>query len=242
MLIKRSMGIATAILMLLASGCVVQSINPYCTDESVIEPPADLLGEWQPVIPDEAQATTPPQKSWTFEKQKILTYGENDIPAWLDSWYFKIDGQLYLDTRASEPDEKQMNGWYFFHVTPVHVLSKVELKGDMLEISPLSYDWMKQAVQDNKIVVTHVEKESRPNLEESFILSAIKFQGDYLFTASPQEWEAFLEKYAEEPGVFPSQETGEIHLKFKKVVKEEPKDQENVETPFLELDKTDNPE
>jgi hypothetical protein len=72
---------------------------------------------------------------------------------------------------------------------PVHTLCKVELEGDRLTLKPISYSWMETAIEEKKV--------SLPYMVGKDLI---------FFTATPEQWEAFLKEHGKDPEVFPEED------------------------------------
>jgi hypothetical protein len=170
----------------------VQSLHPYCTDASKVEAPEDLLGFWQPVVlPDTGDDEDALDvKPWRFSKDKVLTHDEENVPSHLDVVFFRLDGVLYADFTAGDPakEDKAPNGYWVSNVMPMHTLGKVVLAGDRLEFRFMDYGWLTKAVEARDVMLPVIERKDEVTL----------------FTATPEEWEAFLKVHGKDPGLFVS--------------------------------------
>lgn len=159
---------------LLLSGCV-QSLNPFFTDDAKVAMP-ELNGKWT-LLDDDGHPKR--QKDWMFEDGKIMTYSEKGGSGILDATWFKVDGQLYVDTTAHTPESDKLSDWWVFHVMPLHILCKVERGESRLTFKPLALEWMKQALTNGTV--------SLPVVRE-------KDNDIALFNAQPEQWMQFLKQ------------------------------------------------
>jgi|WetSurMetagenome_2_1015567.scaffolds.fasta_scaffold76323_1 hypothetical protein len=70
-----------------------------------------------------------------------------------------------------------------------HLISRISLDGDSLHIASLEGDWLKHMIESAKLTMPHVVRD-----------------GDILLTASTEELQAFVLRYAEDTGAFPTPE------------------------------------
>ena len=161
--------------LFLLSGCV-QSLNPFYTEEAKVAMP-ELNGRWT-MLDDSGRPR--PQKDWLIEDRRILTYSEKGGSGVLEATWFKVNGQLFVDTVAGSPDEQTVSDWWSFHVMPVHILCKVTIQGDQLSFRPLSRDWVKEAAVAG-IVSLSVDKGREDDAQ--------------LYTPTSEQWMAFLKKH-----------------------------------------------
>jgi hypothetical protein len=176
--------------MLVFSGCIVQSVDRFYTEASVCTIPS-IAGEWR-LLDDKGSPL--PGKPWIFRDDKVVTYEKNGAPANIKATYFSVGDAFFMDSTADEPTDGA-NHWWTMHVFPVHVVSKIEIQGNRLTLTPVDYRWLEKTLKDKRITLSHIR---------------LKEGDSMLFTASPEEWSAFLKKYALDRAVF----SGENALRF----------------------------
>lgn len=175
---------AAAAAALMLAGCIVQSLNPYYTKESISEIPG-IEGEWN-LLGDNGKPQ--PVKPWLFGKEKILAYDERGTQGMLKAVYFRAGESFFLDTTAEEPS-KETNEWWVMHVFPVHLVTRVEIHEDKLTLTPIDYSWLEKAMKSGDVNLPHIMQKEENSL---------------IFTASAEEWMGFLKKYANDKDVFPA--------------------------------------
>lgn len=178
---------AKAICMLTVSvlflgGCIVQSLNPYYTKESVCAVPG-IQGEWR--LLDE-KGKPEPIKPWTFLNGKIQAFEKNGMAGTIKATYFTAGKSFFLDSIADEPGEGT-NKWWTMHVFPVHLATKVETDGKRLTLTPMNHSWMEKAVKNKTVTIPYIW---------------VKEENSALFTASSEEWMDFLTKNANNKDLF----------------------------------------
>jgi len=169
-------------MMLILAGCIVQSVNRFYTEASVCTIPS-VAGEWR--LLDDKGAPVP-GKPWVFQDGKVVTYEKNGAPADIKVTYFRIGETFFMDSTVDEPAAGS-NHWWTMHVSPVHVVSKIEIQDSRMTLTPVDYRWLDKAVKDKSVTLQHVRLQEGDSL---------------LFTASPEEWGVFLKKYARDRAVF----------------------------------------
>ena len=175
------------------SGCIVQSINPYFTDDMRIKLP-EIQGKWQMV--DKDSKDNPKVKPWEFGEEKIMTWDEEQASSPIEAAYFKVGGTYYMDGIAGDVENAVSNYWKMT-IIPVHVLMKVELSGDKLVLTPL----------DLNQIVKLTESGTK-------ILKAVKGIGkdsNMIFVSEPSEWVEFLKTNENNKDIFLSD--GAIHFR-----------------------------
>ncbi|HMP77748.1 MAG TPA: hypothetical protein PKE12_15740 [Kiritimatiellia bacterium] len=168
--------------VLMAGGCV-PTLNTIFTSGDIAYDPA-LEGVWR-------QAET----TWTLSpydagvgRYKLRTEMKNQPPA---EWYAtlgSIGTNRFLELLPLRPNEIHPNTFYGGHFVPLRSFWKVLLQGDSLTLTPLSTQWLDALIKQDKVNIQHAWTE-----------------GGLLFlTASTQELQDFIARYANDPGAFPS--------------------------------------
>lgn len=163
-------------------GCIVQSLHPFYTAQAVIESPVEK-GEWTMV--DKTEKPEMP-KPWIFENDKITVYDEHGSSGILKVVYFKVGEKIFMDATADETDEGVCT-WWAIHLTPVHTVCRVEIQDDHLTLTPIAHEWIEKALKDKTIKMPHLERN-----EQDFLV----------FTASSEEWMAFLKTHIDDSKLF----------------------------------------
>jgi hypothetical protein len=171
----------------LMAGCVVQSYYPFCTEKSVVDL-KPLVGKWTLKSSFGDDVSGKNLRPWTFNKNGILEAVDPDgIGADLGVHLFKLDNTLFLDVIPKDVVTK-VNQYWLFTARATHTVCKVELTNDRLKLLPIDFNWLKDAKLDKPL----------PMLGKPIP------GGDLpLYTATPEEWETFLRKYADSTNAFP---------------------------------------
>ncbi len=176
------------VLAALLGGCIpVMSLHPLFTEETLVFE-EKLLGTW---VDDS-------NNIWEFkdpnEQEKIykLIFVDNEgQKGSFDARLTKLENKLFLDVYPSEPpwDEEDPNKveWPFntFFFMSVHTFIKVNGIEPELKLQLTDDDELKKLLKENPNSIEHT------SIEDKFVL-----------TASTEELQAFVVKYADDSRVF----------------------------------------
>ena len=200
-------------------GCIdidntVQSLNPFYTEEAVVEFP-QLEGEWLSFIVLDGDVLPMNIKPWILEGSAVKIFDENRKISVAQIKFFQIEDSYFadiimanfnLDLFDDSNDDMRpsdMNSvtntaftfWSMFHWRPVHLVYKVQIDEDYtsLVLTPLSLDWLEKIVEENPDLIPLIEQ-SDP---DSLLLLP-------LANATSETWMSLLKKYRDEEKAFPS--------------------------------------
>jgi len=194
----KTKGIILILAILLFSSCIVKSLHPFYTKDS-LSFNEKLLGNW----------TDNKKGQWTvesmidkFEQEKkegvelseedllaletykegyYITYIKKDKEAAFIAMPFKINEQYFLDFIPIEIEDDEINSLAAEHLLKTHSVTKLDINSDKdLTFSWLSEDRINNLFSANKIRLKHEN---------------IGFQEDLLLTASSKELYAFIKKF-----------------------------------------------
>jgi hypothetical protein len=115
--------------LLIAPGCLVVTVNPSHTPDALVWEPG-LVGSW--VNADDNSSLTIERGEWqSYRIRYVHPIESGDLTGYLST----IGKARYLDVM---PARGQDHGSF---LVPVHVVLRVKLEGDRLEVNALSYDW-----------------------------------------------------------------------------------------------------
>lgn len=220
------------LLILLSSifaGCIdidntVQSLNPFYTEEAVVELP-QLEGEWLSFLALDDDVSPMNIKPWVFEDSKIKIFDENRQMSVAHTYFFQIEDSLFVDVVMANfnldlfdagNDEDALASdvqllphfmftfWSMFHWRPVHIVYKVQMAEDntSLVLTPLSLDWLEKIVEENPDLISLIEQSDSDSLLPL-----------PLANATSETWMLLLEKYRHEEKAFPSDQMFRVLLK-----------------------------
>ena len=178
------------------AGCVVQSIQPLFSEKELVSYPA-LVGTWSQ--PDGEKVVG----VWTFaahDKQYELTHtDENGHKALFTVGAGKLGTNMFLDGFPADLlPGSELNGVAQAHLIGAHTFVKLVKTNDALVFLAMDYEWFEKLLQENPKAIVHIVQDKRP-----------------ILTASTEELQKFVAKYANDEKVFKN----EIRLVPKKPAK-----------------------
>ncbi len=201
------------------TGCIdidntVQSLNPFYTDEAVVEFP-QLEGEWLSFIVLDGDVLPMNIKPWIFKGSTVKIFDENRKISVAQIKFFQIEDSYFadiimanfnLDLFDDSNDDmiaSDMNSltntaftfWSMFHWRPVHLVYKVQIDEDYssLILTPLSLDWLEKILEENPDLIPLIEQ-SDPDSPSPLPLA----------NATSATWMSLLKQYRDEEAAFPS--------------------------------------
>lgn len=167
------------------ASCFVSSLHPLYTDKDLTFT-QELVGTWEN------------DDVWIFEKSGENVYEltikeqESKKTGVYETHLVKLGKYLFLDMY---PDEGEMEGYgYDIHFVPTHSFWKVKIEKDVLHLAFMDSDWLEEMIDKKKVNIAHVRLEDR-----------------IVLTASTEELQKFVLKYAEDTDAFPALD--ELHRK-----------------------------
>jgi len=197
---RKSVLAMAAFLLVIMSGCLVKSLHPFYTDKDIVYR-NDILGTYT----DQEKGT------WTIE-QKVIKGGPwRPLVTEATSYYllkmvdkkkrtvtlrgvlFKLDNNLYVDFYLEKADDKDDETELFsMHVLGVHTVARVTITKNELHLKWYNEEWLSDLFEENKIRLAH------ENLDDKNIV----------LTASTQELQKFMKKFANDPKAFEKKDMG----------------------------------
>lgn len=164
------------LLAVMLGGCVLSSLHPLYTDEELIFE-EKLIGKWS----EESNV-------WEFRAGEPNTYQmrvfdgqEGRFVAHL----VKLGDMLFLDIFPDSETLGEPQDFYGFHILPVHTFMKVEQIEPKLQLRAMNYDKVSKMLQEDPNLLKHEVVDDR-----------------IVLTASTEQLQEFIIKYANEEGVF----------------------------------------
>ena len=171
----------------LVAGCN-PSLNPLYTEKDLVFEPA-LVGAW--AYENEEEVTWECKKSG--EKSYELVFTEKGkAPATFEGHLVQLKKYLFLDIYPAAAAIK--DNAYEDHLIRSHTFYRIWIEGDSVRLAGLNPEWL-QDMSAKKKVKLHFER-----LPDGMVL-----------TASTQELQEFVLKYADDPEVFSKSNTVELH-------------------------------
>lgn len=157
-------------------GCL-RSLHPFYTEKTLIFD-QNLIGTW---VDKDTSA-------WTFvqtnAKAYELIYTEKGSPGRFEAHLVRLGKYTFLDLFPKEPI--MQNGFYKFHLVPVHTIMQIWIEERKIRMAMLNHDWFKDQVDKKKVKLAHEHREN-----------------EIILTASTEDLQKFVLKYANDPKAFP---------------------------------------
>ena len=187
---KRIILTAAGLALLLATGCIVTSVNPLCTEKDLVFDPA-LVGAWS-----EGEG----KDTWAFEKAgakryKLLHTDEKGRTGEFEAHLLKLDKYQFLDLHLIDPGEKeewQINQLAALAIImrPGHLFFKISQIQPALQVSALSEDWLNKLLEKDPRAIQHERIHFGTNDHRNVL------------TASTKDLQKFILKYVESDDAF----------------------------------------
>jgi hypothetical protein len=207
---RRVFGTLLIVFLSLLSGCIVQSIQPFYTKESVVDLPM-ILGRWR-LETVGGKAAEKQEHPWVFTEKEIDTY-DGDKASRISATYFRVRDVVFADvTVAPLPDDREPNMWWTIHVMPVHSLWKVDLSENRLILTPLNYTWIREILARKGSTLSHAPSDDK-DLRT-------------LLTGSSEELMAFINKNGAKRATFSAAESY-VFERVREKSKDQPANHEN---------------
>ena len=177
------------LLCVFLSGCYVQSLNKFYTEDLKVDLP-QIYGEWESVIHMGEDVSDKKISPWIFSADTIETHDEDNKYSELEVTYFGIADKLFLDFTAGEPTKGSADFKNFFWgagVTLTHSLCQVSFADGALVLIPLNLEWFEGRRKKDELGLSFVKADKDSNT---------------IFTASAEQWVSFLQEHASDGGVF----------------------------------------
>lgn len=138
---QRNPWLACAVVVVAATvwpACLVISVHPAYEAESLGFDPG-LVGTWQDA--DDNASMTIERGEWkSYRVHYVHPIEEGDLTGYLTA----VDDTPYLDLMPGRGADRGS------FVIPVHIVLRVRLEGDRLELTPLSYDWFSDRLRSGR--------------------------------------------------------------------------------------------
>jgi hypothetical protein len=178
------------LLLLLITGCTL-SLNPLFTANQLVFDPT-LAGVWKGKQTDAApDANT--NMTFTLQgrpdigkKYFLLTDMKDQPQGRFGAELGVIGTNRFLQIVPMKPSSIGEKSFYGAHFIQAYSFWKVVLDRDKLKLIPLNYQWIEAMAKQKQLDIRYEQRE-----------------GDFIIlTASTQELQAFIRKYADDPGAF----------------------------------------
>jgi hypothetical protein len=189
---KRGMVYMITMAMLAMTGCLVSSLHPFYKEKDKYYDPV-MAGSWMDedsclwtiepnMVSESFMGEQVPDQSYL-----ITYYEETDKAGTFIGTLFRINGITYVDFYP-EPDEEhcvtELTCWHHF---PTHTLARVQYNSDSILLYWFGEEWLNDLLEQNRIRIKH---------------ETLEVSSDYsrhVLTASTDELQKFIRKYANDP-------------------------------------------
>lgn len=196
----KTKGIIIVFAVLLFSSCIVKSLQPFYTKDS-LSFNEKLIGNWvdnkkgqwtvesikDKFEQDRKEGTEFSEEDLraleTYKEGYYVNYLKNDKEAGFIAMPFKIGNQYFIDFIPIEIDDNEINSLAAEHLLKTHSVSKLDMKSD----DELSFSWLSEER------ITDLFDQSKLRLKHENIGP----EETLLLTATSKELFAFLTKYTE---------------------------------------------
>lgn len=181
--------LALCLFALSSGGCIMQSIHPIYTDETIVTDDA-FLGTWNAPKDD-----VDPLKSIIVEGRDDKSYlitltlePKEAQPATirLDARLVELDDHRFIDLSIAHDADDPCLGKYAGFVVPTHTFFRVALTKDSLTFAGLSNFWFREHLKSSPNAVQHTTMG----------------ENEILLTASTPELQSFLKMAAKDDKAF----------------------------------------
>jgi hypothetical protein len=183
---KTALIVLLLLISLVLSGCLIQSLTPFYTEDSLVQLP-EIYGSWRLIHDDSGDVSKANIQPWQFTGSRVTTFDGRGLEAKLQVKYFSIDGTVFMDITAGDPYTSSVSEIWAMHVAPVHTVVKVVIDEDTLVLTPLNYDWFESALALHEISLPAIKLETA-NMT--------------VFNPPSEAWMALLRKYKDRKELF----------------------------------------
>jgi hypothetical protein len=145
---------------------------------------APMEGVWQNA--DTTWTITPFDKS--TGRYSLQTNMKDQPPGDFYATLGTIGTNRFVELTPQRPNAIHPKTFFGGHFIPLHSFWKVRLNGDNLTLTSMSTQWLEAMLKQNKININYEKPEG----------------GMLFLTASTQELQDFVSKFADDPGAFPA--------------------------------------
>jgi hypothetical protein len=178
--------------MLAMTSCLVSSLHPFYKEKDKIFDQV-MTGSWMDedsclwtiepnMVSESFMGEQVPDQSYL-----ITYYEEEDQAGTFIGTLFMINGITYVDFYP-EPDEEhcvtELTCWHHF---PTHTLARVQYNSDSILLYWFGEEWLNDLLEQNRIRIKHETEEVYTDYSR------------HLLTASTDELQKFIRKYANDP-------------------------------------------
>ena len=159
-------------------GCLVPSLHPLFTDNDKVVR-NELIGDW---TSEDGDAL------WLFQLEPdssySLAYVENNDTSWFVAHLVQLDNHLFMDMYPDPSDV--LSDAYKVHLVAAHTFSKLEFDSDIVTMSILDPDWVRNRFDSGGLNLAH----------------ELLGPGDLILTAPTTDLQKFMISIADDSSAF----------------------------------------
>ncbi len=129
------------------SGCLVKSINPFYTQDIVIETPKEIEGKWRTIKSRGEDIPSKESIDVEVKGHQLILKQSGKIPVFLEVNIFKVEAQEYMDYTLNVSRHKLEEFNDYMKLT--HGIFKVEQVKEGLALTPLNQKWLTEFFNTN---------------------------------------------------------------------------------------------
>jgi hypothetical protein len=147
-------------LILISTGCILQSLHPFCANEDAIDVP-QFNGKWKLAKLFEKSDGLEKINDWEIGGGKMITYDEKNVSSTLEIKFFKAGDSYFADISPAplEENNASVNQYWLWCVLPVHTLAKFAISDDVLRIIPADYKVISEKLKNGEIKLEYIRHE-----------------------------------------------------------------------------------
>ena len=199
--------VVIGILGLLMSSCLVKSLHPFYNESDVVFR-KDILGTY---VDQKYGIWTIESEGDKLNKSKyylLKLVDKNKKKVTLRGCLFKLDNDYYVDFYLESGNNPHAEtDLSVLHVLGVHTVAKVIIGKNSLQIKWYNVVWLDELFKQNKIRLAHEKLETGAGL----------FPDDIVLTASTNELQKFMKKFANDPKAFDEKVKGDFEYVLNRI-------------------------
>ena len=186
------------------SGCL-STLHPLFTEKDLVFDPR-LLGRWKEgddtIMFEQGTAASfnqlPEKLRSLASKAYVMTGQEDGNEVKYYAFLTRLGKELYLDYYPYEnARQKNYDGFYKQHLTKMHIFYRLRFNNDgSFGVRMFDGDFLKKLIDNKQIRIKH----------------EIRFDGSYVITASTEELQQYVMKYADVAGALGSEDGNYVKL------------------------------
>lgn len=176
------------LIFVLVQSCVIMSLHPLYTDDTIVYLEG-IEGKWSD---DSAEEPTNYMEITRQQKgYELSVYGEEGDTTIHEIVIVELGGKYFADFYKPVAKESLTNSLAYHY--PTHNFARLKMNGNKMEWYFFDGDYLKKLFEQRKIRIKHE-----------------RVDDDIILTASSEELQKFIQKYADDPEAF---DGGDVYLR-----------------------------